>query len=104
MALITVFAEGEVRKGVMPRMMRVMRLISSIPCPMIIKGPADAPLFADSATVMLKSGPGTNAPERAIINDEKPKTKRPISPMPFVFELLTNEGCYLLGAARTKVQ
>jgi hypothetical protein len=66
--------------------MRAMRLISNIPCPMIIKGPADAPLFADSATVILKSGPGTSAPERAIMNDENPSNKRLIFVMPSVFE------------------
>jgi hypothetical protein len=77
------------RKGVIPKIMSMMRLISRIPCPRIIKGPADAPLFADSATVMLKSGPGTSAPERAIINDEKPINMRLISEMPSVFQFLT---------------
>jgi hypothetical protein len=90
---ITVFTDGEMRKGVIPKMMSVMRLISRIPCPRIIKGPADAPLFADSATVMLESGPGTSAPERAIINDEKPITKRFILVMPSVFQFLRNGGC-----------
>ncbi len=74
--LITVCVEGAVRKGAMPRMMSTTRESSSIPWPMMMSGPAAAPLLADSATVILKRGPGTSAPERAMTKEEKAIRKR----------------------------
>ncbi len=43
---------------------------------MIMRGPAEAPLFADSAIVILNNGPGTSAPESAIMKDETAIRKR----------------------------
>jgi len=42
-----------------------------MPCPRIIRGPATAPRRELSVTVMVKSGPGIKAPDKAMINDEK---------------------------------
>jgi len=69
--LIISLVDEAVRNGATPMIRRTIIPISKIPCPMIIIGPAINPLFADSATVIVKSGPGTSAPDRAMMNDEK---------------------------------
>ena len=61
--------KGRVKNWLKPKITAIKRINSSMPCPRIMSGPAQKPFFMVSLIVMVRTGPGANAPERAIKNE-----------------------------------